>query len=26
VDGTTGRVLLGVVKLVEPKLGSHYTS
>src|SRR2546422_3770850 len=25
VDGTTGRVLLGAVKLVEPKLGSHYT-
>jgi pyruvate,orthophosphate dikinase len=25
VDGTTGRVLLGVAKLVEPKLGSHYT-
>jgi len=24
VDGTTGRVLLGVAKLVEPKLGSHY--
>src|SRR3989441_127945 len=24
VDGTTGRVLLGAVKLVEPKLGSHY--
>jgi pyruvate,orthophosphate dikinase len=25
VDGTTGRVLLGAVKLVEPKLGAHYT-
>ena len=25
VDGTTGRVLLGAVKLVEPKLGRHYT-
>jgi len=24
VDGTTGRVLLGAAKLVEPKLGSHY--
>ncbi len=24
VDGTTGRVLLGAVKLVEPKLGAHY--
>ena len=24
VDGTTGRVLLGAVKLVEPKLGTHY--
>jgi pyruvate,orthophosphate dikinase len=24
VDGTTGRVLLGVAKLVEPKLGAHY--
>ena len=26
VDGTTGRVLLGAVKLVEPKLGAHYTT
>src|SRR5712692_9378952 len=26
VDGTTGRVLLGAVKLVEPKLGSHYAT
>src|SRR2546422_10434263 len=25
VDGTTGRVLLGAVKRVVPKLGSHYT-
>jgi pyruvate,orthophosphate dikinase len=24
VDGTTGRVLLGAVKLVEPTLGAHY--
>jgi pyruvate,orthophosphate dikinase len=24
VDGTIGRVLLGAVKLVEPKLGTHY--
>ncbi len=24
VDGTTGRVLLGAVKLVEPKVGAHY--
>src|SRR2546429_568411 len=24
VDGTTGRVLLGAAKLVEPKLGNHY--
>jgi pyruvate,orthophosphate dikinase len=24
VDGTTGRVLLGAAKLVEPKLGTHY--
>jgi len=24
VDGTTGRVLLGAVKLVQPKLGTHY--
>ena len=24
VDGTSGRVLLGAAKLVEPKLGSHY--
>ena len=26
VDGTTGRVLLGAVKLVEPKLGAHYAT
>jgi len=26
VDGTTGRVLLGAVKLVEPKLGVHYAT
>ena len=25
VDGTTGRVLLGAAKLVEPKVGVHYT-
>ncbi|MGH7547987.1 MAG: pyruvate, phosphate dikinase [Gemmatimonadales bacterium] len=25
VDGTTGRVLLGAAKLVEPKIGGHYT-
>jgi pyruvate,orthophosphate dikinase len=24
VDGTTGRVLLGAAKLVEPKVGAHY--
>jgi len=24
VDGTTGRVMLGAVKLVEPKVGAHY--
>src|SRR5206468_895549 len=24
VDGTSGRVLLGAAKVVEPKLGSHY--
>jgi pyruvate, orthophosphate dikinase len=24
VDGTTGRVLLGAAKLVEPKVGTHY--
>jgi pyruvate, orthophosphate dikinase len=24
VDGTTGRVLLGAAKLVEPKVGEHY--
>src|SRR2546427_3579103 len=24
VDGTTGRVLLGAAKLVEPKIGAHY--
>jgi len=24
VDGTTGRVILGAAKLVEPKIGSHY--
>ena len=25
VDGTTGRVILGAAKLVEPKVGVHYT-
>ena len=25
VDGTTGRVILGAAKLVEPKVGIHYT-
>jgi len=25
VDGTTGRVILGAAKLVEPKVGAHYT-
>jgi pyruvate,orthophosphate dikinase len=25
VDGTTGRVILGAAKLVEPKVGEHYT-
>src|SRR5216117_3294599 len=24
VDGTTGRVILGAAKLVEPKIGAHY--
>ena len=24
VDGTTGRILLGAAKLVQPKLGAHY--
>jgi pyruvate,orthophosphate dikinase len=24
VDGTTGRILLGAAKLVEPKIGTHY--
>jgi pyruvate,orthophosphate dikinase len=24
VDGTTGRVLLGAAKLIEPKVGAHY--
>ncbi|HEV8265928.1 MAG TPA: pyruvate, phosphate dikinase, partial [Gemmatimonadales bacterium] len=24
VDGTTGRVILGAAKLVEPKIGTHY--
>ena len=24
VDGTTGRILLGAAKLVEPKVGAHY--
>ena len=26
VDGTTGRVILGAAKLVEPKIGAHYTT
>ncbi len=25
VDGTTGRVILGAAKLVEPKVGAHYS-
>ena len=26
VDGTTGRVLLGAAKLVQPKIGTHYAT
>ena len=26
VDGTTGRVILGAAKLVEPKIGAHYNT